>query len=568
MMKKALALTAAALFLAACQDASDPVSMARAPGEAPLLSAGARAVPGQYVVVVSDGADPRSVAAVAGVQPRFVYTAAVNGFAAALNAGQLTALRANPNVSYVEEDAVVSISTTQSGATWGIDRIDQAALPLSTTYTYTPTGAGVRAYILDTGIRLSHVEFTGRVSSGFDAVDGGSADDCNGHGTHVAGTVGGTQYGVAKGVSLVAVRVLDCQGSGTTSGVIAGIDWVTANAVKPAVANMSLGGGASSTLDDAVARSISSGVSYALAAGNGDMLGRPQDACNSSPARVPAGMTVGSTTSTDTESSFSNYGTCVDILAPGSSITSAWYQSDTQTSTISGTSMATPHVAGAAALYLQTSPGASPAQVSSALTSNANPNRITLHSRSVSGGTPNLLLYTAFLNGDTPVDAPPVAAFTFSCSELSCSFDGTSSSDDNGISSYAWTFGDGGTGAGATAGHTYGADGTYTVTLTVTDGAGQTGSTSLPVSVSSGGGGGITLSASGYKVKGSQTVDLSWSGAAATSVDVYRDGTRIATTANDGAYTDAINRKGGGSYVYRVCDAGTTTCSNNATVTF
>ncbi len=566
-MRKVLALTAAALFLAACQDASDPVSLARAPGEAPLLSAGARAVPGEYVVVVSEGGDPRSVAAVAGVQPRYVYTAAVNGFAATLNAGQLTALRANPNVSYVEENAVVSISATQSGATWGIDRIDQAALPLSTTYTYTPTGAGVRAYILDTGIRLSHVEFAGRVSSGYDAVDGGSADDCNGHGTHVAGTVGGTVYGVAKGVSLVAVRVLDCQGSGTTAGVIAGIDWVTANAVKPAVANMSLGGGASSTLDDAVARSISSGVSYALAAGNGDFIGRPQDACNSSPARVPAGMTVGSTTSSDTESSFSNYGTCVDILAPGSSITSAWYQSDTQTNTISGTSMATPHVAGAAALYLQTNPGATPAQVSSALVSNANPNRITLHSRSATYGTPNLLLHTAFLNGGTPVDAPPVAVFTFSCSGLSCSFDGTASSDDNGISSYAWNFGDGGTATGATASHTYAAGGTYTVTLTVTDGASQNGSTSSAVAVSAGGGG-ISLSATGYKTKGQQRTDLSWSGASAASVDVYRNGAHITTTANDGAHTDAISQKGGGTYVYRVCDAGTTTCSNDATVTF
>ena len=566
-MRKVLALSAAALALAACQDASGPAPLARAPGEAPLHSAGARAVPGQYVVVLADGADPRSVAAVAGVQPRYVYTAAVNGFAASLNQGQLTALRANPNVAYVEEDAVVSLATTQTGATWGIDRIDQAALPLSTTYTYTPTGAGVRAYILDTGIRLSHAEFAGRVSSGYDAVDGGSADDCNGHGTHVAGTVGGTVYGVAKGVSLVAVRVLDCQGNGTTSGVIAGIDWVTANAVRPAVANMSLGGGASSTLDAAVDRSISSGVAYALAAGNGDFFGRPLDACNSSPARVPAGITVGSTTRSDTESSFSNYGTCVDILAPGSSITSAWYQSDTQTNTISGTSMATPHVAGAAALYLQANPGATPAQVAGALVSNANPNRITLHSRSVSGGTPNLLLYTAFLNGGTPVDAPPVAVFTFNCSSLACSFDGGASTDDNGITAYAWNFGDGTTGSGATASHTYAAAGTYTVTLTVTDTGGQTGSSASAVSVTSSGGG-ITLTATGYKVKGQQHADLSWSGASAASVDVYRDGTRITTTANDGAYTDAINRKGGGSYVYRVCNAGTTTCSSNATVTF
>jgi serine protease len=343
---------------------------------------------------------------------------------------------------------------------------------------------------------------------------------------------------------------------------------VTANAVKPAVANMSLGGGASSTIDAAVANSISSGVTYALAAGNGDFIGRPQDACNSSPARVASGITVGSTTSSDAESSFSNYGTCVDILAPGSSITSSWYQSDTQTSTISGTSMATPHVAGAAALYLQGNPGATPAQVAGALVSNANPNRITLHSRSVSGGTPNLLLYTAFLNGGTPVDAPPVAAFTFSCSGLACSFDGTASTDDNGVSAYAWNFGDGSTATGATASHTFAAGGTYTVTLTVTDTGSQTGSSALPVAVSAGGGGGISLSASGYKVKGAQTIDLSWSGASGTSVDVFRNNVKATTTANDGAYTDATGTKGSGTYVYRVCEAGTSTCSGNVTVTF
>jgi serine protease len=565
-MRRSLAFAAAAVVLAGCQDASDPTSTARAPGGAPLLSAGARAVPGQYVVVLAEGANPRSVAAVAGVNPRYVYTAALNGFAATLNAGQLNALQHNPHVAYVEEDAVVSLSAVQTGATWGLDRIDQAALPLSTTYTYTPTGAGVRAYILDTGMRLSHVDFTGRASSGFDAVDGGSADDCNGHGTHVAGTVGGTVHGVAKGVSLVAVRVLDCSGSGTTAGVIAGIDWVTANAVKPAVANMSLGGGASATLDAAVDRSISSGVAYALAAGNGDFLGRPLDACTQSPARVAAAVTVGSTTSTDAESSFSNYGTCVDILAPGSGITSAWYQNDTQTSTISGTSMASPHVAGAAALYLETNPAATPAQVASALITNSNPNRIARHSRSVSGNTPNRLLHTAFLNGGPPVDAPPVAAFTFSCTGLSCTFNGTGSTDDNGITSHAWSFGDGATASGATASHTFAAGGTYTVTLTVTDTGGQTGALSSPVTVSVGGA--ISLTARGYKSKGQQLVDLTWSGAAGASVDVYRNNVRVVTTPNDGAHTDGTGQKGGGTYVYRVCNAGTTTCSGNATVVF
>jgi len=337
--------------------------------QAPVIPAPERPVAGQYIVVLKAGSDPRSVAAVAGVTARYTYTAALNGFAATLNPGQLTALQQNPNVSYIEQDAEVSLETTQSGATWGIDRIDQRARPISGTYTYASTGAGVTAYIIDTGIRLSHSEFAGRATSGFDAVDGGSADDCNGHGTHVAGTVGGSTYGVAKGVSLVAVRVLDCSGSGTTSGVIAGIDWVTGDhqGSTPAVANMSLGGGASSSLDQAVRNSITDGVSYAIAAGNGNRVGIAQDACKTSPARVTEAMTIGATDKTDKKTSWSNYGTCVDWFAPGLSITSSWNTSDTATNTISGTSMATPHTAGVAALYLQIDPGANPATVRDAL---------------------------------------------------------------------------------------------------------------------------------------------------------------------------------------------------------
>jgi subtilisin family serine protease len=338
------------------------------------------------------------------------YTHALSGFEVSMSAAAAKKLAADPKVSYVQQNGIFKASTTQSGATWGIDRIDQKALPLSTTYTYDTTASNVHAYIIDTGILLTHSQFGGRATSGYDFVDDDTnATDCAGHGTHVAGTVGGSTYGVAKGVALVAVRVLDCAGSGTTADVVAGIDWVTANAIKPAVANMSLGGGADATLDAAVNRSIAAGVTYAVASGNDNV-----SACSSSPARVPNAITVNATTKTDARASFSNYGTCTDIFAPGQDITSSWYTSTSATNTISGTSMATPHVVGAAALILANNPTYTPAQVTAALKAAATPNVVT----SPGTGSPNLLLYTSPGGTTTPPTDPPTTGCSATSSKV------------------------------------------------------------------------------------------------------------------------------------------------------
>ena len=495
-MRRFLTSASALLVLAAaaCSDTSAPT--------APTARLSQAAAPtGKYIVVLREGVQDvpgtaRRLAAAHGGALRHVYEHALAGFSVqGLPDAAVAALRADPAVAYVEPDAPAQLFATQSGATWGIDRIDQGDLPLSGTYVYNATGTGVNAYIFDTGINKAHTEFGGRAqyvpggTNGDFVNDGhGDASDCHGHGTHVAGTIGGSTWGVAKNVALWSARVVNCQGSGDVSMAIAAVDWCTANCVHPAVVNMSLGYGDVQSLRDAVQSSIASGVSYAVAAGNGNFLGIPQDACLQSPAGAPDALTVGATDNTDKEASFSNYGTCVDILAPGVNITSADYSTTSGSTVMSGTSMATPHVAGSVALYLETNPTATPADVAAALKSNGVAGTITLGSSSSTNGTPNLFLYTGFIGGGSPPPPPP------------------------------------------------------------------------PADV-------ITLATRGYRSAGKNRVDLSWSGSTATNVDVVRNGTRLTTTANDGAYTDNLQKKTG-TFTYQVCNAGTTVCSNSASVTF
>ena len=345
------------------------------------------AADGDYIVTFAkDVAVDKEIKSAPGrsISTKFTYKSVLNGFAATLSAEQACAFAKRPNIESVELDGVVSIEATQSNPTWGLDRIDQSTKPLSNTYIYTSSGLGVTAYVIDTGIQSSHPDLIGAVAPGFSAIKGGT-EDCNGHGTHVAGTIGGDTYGVAKDVTLIPVRVLNCRGSGTTSGVIAGVDWVKTNYLANrtiSVANMSLGGGVSAALDAAVSNLILAGVTVVVAAGNSST-----DACNSSPARVASAITVAASDSNDLFATFSNRGTCVDVIAPGVSITSDWMKSAIKT--ISGTSMASPHVAGVAARYLQQNSSATPAVLSSALLANATPGVIT----GTPTGTANLLIY-------------------------------------------------------------------------------------------------------------------------------------------------------------------------------
>jgi len=393
---------------------------------APLLgTSNPEAVAGQYIVVLSEGAGGLNLGAQdagglirslgldpQGISVQHIYTQALSGFAARLSAQNLSTLRADPRVKYIEQDGIMRTSATQSGATWGLDRIDQRNLPLNSSYTYATTATNVKAYIIDTGINTGHTNFGGRARWGTNTTGDGNNSDCQGHGTHVAGTVGSNTWGVAKGVSLIAVKVLGCDGSGTNSGVIAGINWAVSNkGTGPAVANMSLGGGASQAVDDAVNGAAGKNLIMAVAAGNEN-----QNACNVSPARATSAITVGSTTRTDARSSFSNFGSCLDLFAPGSDITSTWIGSASATNTISGTSMATPHVAGAVALILANNPAYTNSQVTNALLGSVTTGKVT----GANTGSPNRLLYTGA--GSTTPTPGTTTTYTGSVSQGASSY--------------------------------------------------------------------------------------------------------------------------------------------------
>ena len=686
-----IALTVISLTLSCSNEPLETIqevdieASAIAPSTAPGTNS--KIVKDQYIVVLSKKpakADSRAEAALealakeVGNMPnarmKGIYKSALTGFVAKLSPAQVEKLKNDPRVVSVTADRYIHLEdveetavTVQDYPVYGLDRIDQRDELMDRAYSYTSTGTGVTAYIIDTGIRSSHSEFNGRVTLGYDFVlaypdandvlkSSEPGEDCHSHGTHVAGTVGGSTYGVAKEVDLVNLRVFGCTDGSPYSRVIHAVDWVTQNAVKPAVVNMSLGYLDSDleVLGDlAVQNSIASGVTYIVAGGNSSM-----DACEFSPARVPEAITVGASSINNSIAWWSNYGSCLDLYAPGVNILSAGIADDYSTLYKSGTSMAAPHVAGIAALYLSKYPEATPAQVHEAVVANATPGMITgvpsgptslaySHFSPVAVTAPmqpdlafkatsskvrgsyrvdlswsiptnsrvsifrdGNLLFPSTTNvyahvdypdvrdatlvykvceelykncsekvivlgngGETtePLNSSPTAGFSFSANLLDVQFTDMSTDSDGSITSWNWNFGDGNSSSLQHPQHTYLQGGNYEVSLVVTDDGGASHSIlkSLSVSGEVSPPEGLVLTAVGSKNKGQWQTSLSWTPAGTSAkVDIYRNGQFIASSENDGSYEDVTNLKGSGSLNYKICESGTTICSNEVIVNF
>jgi subtilisin family serine protease len=521
-------------------------------------------IPGQFIVTVNADADPEEVARDHGINVQFIYRHAINGFTGSASELAHDGLMGDRRVRTIEEDAV----TSAISISWGQDRIDQRHLPLNGTYTKNYTGLGVTAYVIDCGIMYSHQEFGGRAKFGFDVFGSDGSDHHFGHGTHVAGTIGGATIGVAPGVTLISVRVIDSTGSGTVSGLISGIDWVIANHVSPAVANISIGAGLSSSLNTAVTNLMAAGVVTCVAAGN-----RSADASTASPSSAPDVITVGATDNTDAKASYSNYGSVIDLFAPGSGIYSAYDLSTSSYANMSGTSMAAPHVAGVCALELQHYPTLAALAIRDSICAHATKGIVT---SALSAN--NNLLYSLEQNdtgGAAVANIPPAANFSVSINNLNCTFTDKSTDQDGKIAGWYWTFGDGGTSTVQNPSYSYLNAGTYSVNLKVTDNSGATTSTTQSVTVSAAPAPPpgqtsytINLTASGYKSKGYDFVNLKWSGATTSYVDIYRNNIKIATVANGGSITDATGIKGAATLTYKVYNTDGTGSSPGVTVTF